>query len=345
MNLASRASRLGLTVAILRILCNGLCTAQRFYVEGVEQRCRVGCLDESDSLSHYSESPLLYHCFTSVWRHATIFPRRGHLFHDLIIQNFLRSLQYGIVVMGVLDAFVHARNHHRRNIDNPGNLGAWLRRENSFYDCNHSAYAHAYQFICVAGHIPAALPSKFRLPVAKARYPHLPNARTTTREKGNDFHGWAIYIDGGTRSADGETLAGWCVVARSPHGRIYVMFGPVVRTEAHLAYAGARIHSDNTADMSAIIEALSFLGPRGPVTCEAFSCIFCDSKHAAGVLFGYNACSHTCTAWTLLPTVIIESSAQAQIYHATHLQSRGEPWKRMCGSCRRIGCIWIGVEP
>ena len=75
-----------------------------------EQRCRVGCLDEPDSLSQYSECPLLYNCFTSVWRHATIFPRRGHLFHDLITQNFLRRLQYGIVVMGVLDAFVYAHN-------------------------------------------------------------------------------------------------------------------------------------------------------------------------------------------------------------------------------------------
>ena len=57
---------------------------------------------------------------------------------------------------------------------------------------------------------------------------------------------------------DGETLAGWCVISRSPHGRINVMFGPVVTTEAHLAFSGARTHSNNTAGMSAMIEALSF---------------------------------------------------------------------------------------
>ena len=34
MKLASRASRPGLTVGFLRILCNGLCTAQRFPAEG-----------------------------------------------------------------------------------------------------------------------------------------------------------------------------------------------------------------------------------------------------------------------------------------------------------------------
>ena len=43
------------------------------------------------------------------------------------------------------------------------------------------------------------------------------------------------------------------------------MFAPVVTTEAHLAFSGARTHSNNTAEMTAMIEALSFLGPRGLV--------------------------------------------------------------------------------
>ena len=120
------------------------------------------------------------------------------------------------------------------------------------------AYVHAYQLICLTGHTPATLHSKIPLPAAKARYAHLPNARATTREKGNDFQGWAIYTDGGTRSADGETLARWGAVARSLHGRIYVMFGPVFTTEAHLVFSGAKTHSNNTAEMSAMIEALLF---------------------------------------------------------------------------------------
>ena len=69
------------------------------------------------------------------------------------------------------------------------------------------------------------------------------------------------YTDGGTRVVDGETLAGWGLISRSPHGRIDVMFGPVVTTEAHPAFSGARPHSNNTAEMTAMIEALSFLGP------------------------------------------------------------------------------------
>ena len=64
------------------------------------------------------------------------------------------------------------------------------------------------------------------------------------------------------------------------------MFGPVITTEAHLAFAGARIHSNNTAEMSAMIEALSFLGPHGPVARDANSCIFNDPKHAAGICLG-----------------------------------------------------------
>ena len=64
------------------------------------------------------------------------------------------------------------------------------------------------------------------------------------------------------------------------------MFGPVTTTEAHLAFSGSRCHSNNTADMSAMIEALSFLGHRGPVARDANSCIYQDSKHAAGVCWG-----------------------------------------------------------
>ena len=64
---------------------------------------------------------------------------------------------------------------------------------------------------------------------------------------------------------DGETVAGWGVISRSPRGQIYVMFGPVITTEAHLAFSGARTHSNNTAEMTAMIEALSCLGPHGPV--------------------------------------------------------------------------------
>ena len=86
--------------------------------------------------------------------------------------------------------------------------------------------------------MPAVPRLNFRLPKSKARYPHLPNVRTTTRERGNDFQGWVIYADGCTRVVDGETFAGWGAIARSPDGRIATMFVPVI-AEPHLAFSGA----------------------------------------------------------------------------------------------------------
>ena len=99
---AARASRRGLAVGILRVLCNGMCTARRFHKDVEEQRCGAGCHCEPDSLclSHYNECPSLYNFVTTAWRNAAILPRGGHPFHDLITQIFLRSLQNGIVVTG-----------------------------------------------------------------------------------------------------------------------------------------------------------------------------------------------------------------------------------------------------
>ena len=95
--LVSRASRPGLTVGILRILCNGLCTALRFHLEEHDHTCRVGCPNEPDSLSHNNECHRLYNIFTSVRGHATVCPQRSHFLHELITPVFLRSLQYGVV--------------------------------------------------------------------------------------------------------------------------------------------------------------------------------------------------------------------------------------------------------
>ena len=219
MKLVSRASRPGLLVGFLRILCNGLCTAQRFHTAEHDHTCRVGCPNEPDSLPHYNECPRLYNIFVSFWRHATILPHRNHLLHDLITRVFLQSLQYGIVVLGFLDAFVYAHHQHHQGFENPGNFVDCMKGRIRHMTAITPAYGHAYQATCLARHIPAVPHQNFRLPKLKARYPYLPNARSITRERGNDYRGWAIYTDGGTRVVDGETLAEWCVISRSPHGR------------------------------------------------------------------------------------------------------------------------------
>ena len=48
-------------------------------------------------------------------------------------------------------------------------------------------------------------------------------------------------------------------------------FGPVVTTETHLAFSGAGTHFNNTAEMTAMTEAFSFLGLRGTVAFFFFS--------------------------------------------------------------------------
>ena len=163
-------------------------------------------------------------------------PRRSHLLHDLITQVFLRRLQYGIVVMGFVDAFVYAHHQHRRCIENPGNFGDCMKGRIRFMTAITPAYAHAYQVTCLTRHMPAVPRLTFRLPKPKARCPHLSNVRTTTRERGNEFWGWPSFSEVCTRLVDGETSAGWGAIARSPHGSKDVMFGPVITTEAHLAF-------------------------------------------------------------------------------------------------------------
>ena len=143
-----------------------------------------------------------------------------------------------------------------------------------------SAYAHTYQATCLTTAV-----LRMKLPLAEAQS-QISASSQHSYHKGDDFQGWSIFSDGGTHVVGGETFAGWCVIARSLHGRIDIMFGPVITTDAHPAFSGARTHSNNTAEMSAMIEALSFLGPRGPVARDVESCVYHDSKHAAGVSLG-----------------------------------------------------------
>ena len=110
MSRASRASRPGLAVGILCVLCNGVCMAQQVHMKGVKNKdVELDAKMNLTLLSHYNECRLLYNFFTAVWRNAAILRRRGHLPHDLITQIFLRSLQDEIVVMGFIDACLRSQ--------------------------------------------------------------------------------------------------------------------------------------------------------------------------------------------------------------------------------------------
>ena len=76
--------------------------------------------------------------FVTIWRNAGVHFREGQLFHDLITQTLLRSLQYGIVVMGLLDAFENAHNYHRHNAKQSRKFRGLHGRENPPLDGHHS---------------------------------------------------------------------------------------------------------------------------------------------------------------------------------------------------------------
>ena len=102
---AARASRPGLAVGILRLLCNDRWTAKRLYVDNEEPTCRVGCLDEPDLSFPLQQCLHISNIFVAFWRIAGIHLRGDRFFHDLITQTLRRSFQYGIVVMGIINAF------------------------------------------------------------------------------------------------------------------------------------------------------------------------------------------------------------------------------------------------
>ena len=151
---ASQASRPGLAVGILLVFCNGMCTAKRFHVDNEEQTCRVGRIDEPDCLSHYNRCPLL---------------------------------------MGIIDAFVYARNFHSHKKNNPRKFEDFMEGRISLLTAITPLCAHAYQTLNLARRPLDILHQRFRLPSVKAQYQNLPNNRITTRENGDDFKGWAFF--------------------------------------------------------------------------------------------------------------------------------------------------------
>ena len=93
--------------------------------------------------------------------------------------------------------------------ENSGNFGDCMKGRVRLMTAITPAYAHAYQATCLAQHFPGVPKHTFRQPKPKSRCPYLPNNRSITRERGNDYRGWVIYSHGCTRVVDCETLAGW----------------------------------------------------------------------------------------------------------------------------------------
>ena len=111
-------------------------------------------MDLTLSLSHHNMSAL--------WGQSDLRPLRNHLLHDLITQIFLRSLQYGVTVMGIIDAFVYAHHQHRLNLENPGNFGDCTEGRIRFMTAITPGCAHAYRVTCLTRHRLAIVQHNFR---------------------------------------------------------------------------------------------------------------------------------------------------------------------------------------
>ena len=86
MTLVSRASRRGLIVGFLRILCNWTCTDQRFKTQGYQQVCRVECPNDFGSLSRVSMFWSKIPCFASGFFMGFVF--KFHSDGTSLMRNF-----------------------------------------------------------------------------------------------------------------------------------------------------------------------------------------------------------------------------------------------------------------
>ena len=216
--------------------------------------------------------------------------------------------------MGFIDAFVYAHHQHRRCIENPEDFGDCMEGRIRFMTAITPAYAHAYQVTCLTRHMPASPASE--LPLAEA-----PSQMSASSE-----HPYHKHVNEALTSKDGPSiltlvLALWMVkplldgvlsldlameewlscLVRSSQPRIILLFQVSEPTPI------------NTAELTALIEALSFLGPCGPVARDANSCIHYDSKHAAGVCLG------TIQARTHVQLALVCQQSMLKVQHKLRL--------------------------
>ena len=259
------------------------------------------CMESSSSVwLHDSEVPRdQLHCLAA-WRkferHATVTASpftlfsphkksvlhrrlRHELLHDLITQAACWSFQYGFVVLGIVDAFVFAHNHHRHNTDNPGNFEDCMEELICVITALTPAYARAFQNLCPVGHSDAisvrerqTLRSQGQFIGAYQMFAQL-RAEVVMSLRVEPF-----FTDGGTHTNDGETTAGWTAITRSPLGSVTSCFGPVITAEKHMWPVLEQASTPTTQ-----LNSRASLGPfvsfssTGPAPRGSLACIFYDS--------------------------------------------------------------------
>ena len=119
------------------------------------------------------------------------------------------------------------------------------------------------------------------------------------------------------------------------------MFGPVITTEAHLAYAGVRIHSHHTA----VVNSLSFLGLAGPVVRDSRSCIFLMIPSTLPV----SACAlsnqeRTFILGSRFQRLLLQIQLRLRLT-LQHIYSHAQNLANDCADhAARTWYLWLGVE-
>ena len=234
----SHASRPGLLVGFLRLPC----------------QMRP---DDPDTFTHHNECPKLcnisYLFLETCYDIATKKSITARLDHS----NLLTKPSIYFEELDFLDAFVHAHHQHRQDSDNSGNFGDLLHeKKDLLYEGHHSCLRPR-----VSGNVSCSTLSWRPAPRLPTTQPQFQKSATSQCSFHNTWKkhrlSWVDYFFRWWYSRSWWWNSCWMgVISRSLHGRVGVMFGPVVTTGARRAFSGARTHSNNTAVMTAMIEAL-----------------------------------------------------------------------------------------
>ena len=101
---------------------------------------------------------------------------------------------------------------------------------------------------------------------------------------------WKIYTDG-SGGENGGSVAGWGFAVYDDHDAneahpLFHVYGPVVTDESDQRWLGAQKHSNNTAELTAIAEALTWLQTEAPGPEHVPVSIRYDSQYAANAVQG-----------------------------------------------------------
>ena len=104
-----------MVVGALRIACNGLCTAARFQTAKEDPGCLLGCHEGLGCVRHYNRCPTIFESLCPLWPGTGECISPTPIFNELLFKIAVRSDRLCILVTGLLDAFVTAKNLLRTN--------------------------------------------------------------------------------------------------------------------------------------------------------------------------------------------------------------------------------------